>query len=949
MKLTLLIAIVFCCFSISAQTAKELVYKNYTVKDGLPSNEVYDVLQDDAGYIWFATDRGVSRFDGNQFENFSSKNGLIDNVVFQFYKDEKGNIWFITKSNRLFYWDGQKINRFKFNRIIIEKCIGNYFTNYIEIKNNVIELHINGNGIFWFDESGLIKAEYDNQKERKIIFNSNKSKNGFSFTGFQRKGELERFVINENEVESIDTLLKLNNYSRLCRNFYGHGVQGMFMGKNLFLHCIRNREKTKVNHFVTKELIQEVEVINDSTLILCLKNSGIKKIMFDNNGYDLIDHGFKEYNISNVLYDKSNNLWITTINSGVIFIDNNRTEVIKNLNEISVYNSIRYLNKNVDILINSNNDIFKYERETITKISDNRNNSKLFLLGQNLCGRINNQLVKIDSNLNIEVVAENILAECKGGFIFLKDTFIFSSNHLSKIREGRIHSQKLISVTKSYQHKNKQYLLSQGKLFEFSNDSCKKLTIDYPNFYHIDDVLSYKDSVVYIALRGVGIAELKDKKIFELNVSGRTLNYIDKIYEHKSGIYVKSQNTIMRLAVLGENRFKYETILDGKNIPYQIYDVLVKENKLMLATSIGLVSINLRTPNKQGTYFYISEVLVNYSPVSIKNIENLKYSQNNLEFKFKVVEFSKNEVQFRYKIKENDPWTYTMDDNFGFKNLKSDDYFLILEYSLDNENWVSALNIRFTINKPFWKTIWFYSVIVLVLIFILIIVFKRQNINQKKKEGLALAALNSRQEALRSQMNPHFIFNSMNSIQSAILNREYRQANNYLVGFSKYLRKTLNNSREELITLQEDISNIELYVKVEKFRFKDKFDFEILILDDLNLENYMVPPLIAQPFIENSIIHGVTPKDGKGQIVYSLRKQNRKLVFSIRDNGVGFQNKKKEYKSLGSEIVKERFKGFEQKYNIDLKIYINQIEINGNIEGVHVDYELPLIERKKYD
>ena len=111
----------------------------------------------------------------------------------------------------------------------------------------------------------------------------------------------------------------------------------------------------------------------------------------------------------------------------------------------------------------------------------------------------------------------------------------------------------------------------------------------------------------------------------------------------------------------------------------------------------------------------------------------------------------------------------------------------------------------------------------------------------------------------------------------------------------------------------------------------------------------MVPPLIAQPFIENSIIHGVTPKDGKGQIVYSLRKQNRKLVFSIRDNGVGFQNKKKEYKSLGSEIVKERFKGFEQKYNIDLKIYINQIEINGNIEGVHVDYELPLIERKKYD
>lgn len=942
MKLTLLIAIISSCLSVSAQTTKELVYRNYTVKDGLPSNEVYDVLQDDEGYMWFATDKGVSRFDGNKFENFSSRDGLTDNVVFQLYKDDVGKIWFVTKSNRLFYWENNQVNKFKYNSIIREKCIGNYFTNYLEIKKGVLEINIIGVGIYWFDENGLIKSRFEKKTEKIIIYNKDKTQNCFSVNGFRSFSMNHQFSVDSSNVTTSDTSFLVSNSSKLCRNADKNDLNSIYFGSNFFFY-----QNGKINYRVFKEFIQYVEIIDDSTINICLRNKGVKKVVITQDGYYEIDHTLKNYSVSKIFTDESQNSWITTVKSGVLLIDNNKVSSVKNYHEGTNYRSICQIGYGKEIIMNTQESLLFHNNGEIKKITTTKNYSDLIKIGNEIYFSSDLSLFKIDSSLNYTLKSKKYSASLKGGFIYKKDTFLYCSYALSKIENSNYRDVLNIGISKSIQFQDKIYLLAQNKIFEFNLDKIDDLGVNNEIDYKIDDICNYNDSIIFLSLNGFGVARIEEGRIKIIKINGRKFDFIDQLYHYKSDLFIRSNNSIAKLVRVNNDNYKYELILDGRNINYQINDLIFKNNNILLATNIGIVNIPIEKFKEQKSYFYLDEVLLESSSVPLNELNSLNYFQNNIQFKYKVVEYSKNEVNYRYRIKDTDPWSYTSENNFGFKNLKSDNYRLKLEYKLDGGNWITAFEKEFKILSPFWGKWWFYLVLFVLVLCIIFLIFRKQNFNQKRKAELALSALNSRQEALRSQMNPHFIFNSMNSIQSAILNKEYRQANNYLVGFSKYLRKTLNNSREELISLEEDIANIELYVKVEKFRFKDKFNFQVLLLDNLNVENYLVPPLIAQPFIENAILHGISPIEGNGEILYSIRKQENKLVFSIKDNGVGFKEKKKKHKSLGSKIVKERFKGFEEKYNIDLKIYIKEVIMDNKVKGVHVEYELPLIEKKQ--
>lgn len=162
---------------------------------------------------------------------------------------------------------------------------------------------------------------------------------------------------------------------------------------------------------------------------------------------------------------------------------------------------------------------------------------------------------------------------------------------------------------------------------------------------------------------------------------------------------------------------------------------------------------------------------------------------------------------------------------------------------------------------------------------------------------------------LRSQINPHFIFNSMNSIRSLILVNDTKNAESYLMRFSKLLRKVLNNSREERVTLEEEIETLKLYVNIEKSRFTDEFEFDLDIDDSIPLEMYEVPPLILQPFVENAFIHGLKESTKTSKVLQvRVEESDDEVLILIRDNGVGRNHKAKktERKSFGTKITQER-------------------------------------------
>jgi LytS/YehU family sensor histidine kinase len=167
--------------------------------------------------------------------------------------------------------------------------------------------------------------------------------------------------------------------------------------------------------------------------------------------------------------------------------------------------------------------------------------------------------------------------------------------------------------------------------------------------------------------------------------------------------------------------------------------------------------------------------------------------------------------------------------------------------------------------------------------------------------------------ALQAQMNPHFIFNSLNSIQHLISMREKEEAIGYLSKFSKLIRQILENSRENTVSISSELALLELYIQLEQLRFNHKFDYHVEVGKEIDIDNTEIPPLLIQPYVENAILHGLVNKEGKGDLWFSMQRNNGSLICTIEDNGIGRakaleieQKKISKHKSLGIKVTNDR-------------------------------------------
>ncbi|WP_375334432.1 tetratricopeptide repeat protein [Flagellimonas sp. C4] len=216
---------------------------------------------------------------------------------------------------------------------------------------------------------------------------------------------------------------------------------------------------------------------------------------------------------------------------------------------------------------------------------------------------------------------------------------------------------------------------------------------------------------------------------------------------------------------------------------------------------------------------------------------------------------------------------------------------------------------------------------------------RRDALEKKKTAEFNAKVAETELKALRSQMNPHFIFNSLNSISDFIARKDIKQADDYLVKFSKLTRSILENSEKKWIPLEEDLELMELYIQLEALRLEEKLTYTITIDESIETDNTLIPPFILQPFIENSIWHGIAPKNGLGQIDLSIKKAEDMLVCSVDDNGVGrLKNHGQTHKnnSFGLKITRNRIDIINH-----LKNTKGSLKLFDKNEGVRVEIRLP--------
>ncbi len=241
--------------------------------------------------------------------------------------------------------------------------------------------------------------------------------------------------------------------------------------------------------------------------------------------------------------------------------------------------------------------------------------------------------------------------------------------------------------------------------------------------------------------------------------------------------------------------------------------------------------------------------------------------------------------------------------------------------------------------------------IVGVIVFLLVagliafLLFNRYKFKQQSQQSdLELKNVKYESQLLRSQLNPHFIFNSLNSIQNFVLKNDKIQASSYLVKFANLMRNVLNLSRQEMVPLSEDIETLQINLELEKLRLKNKFDFKFILDKEIETEYIYIPPLLVQPHIENAVKHGISNLNGKGNITIEYELMDEFIIASVTDSGVGrnIHNKSNNHKSISGKLTNERLELLGRNKNIvfDQRI-IDLYDGDGNPAGTRVEINLP--------
>ena len=377
---------------------------------------------------------------------------------------------------------------------------------------------------------------------------------------------------------------------------------------------------------------------------------------------------------------------------------------------------------------------------------------------------------------------------------------------------------------------------------------------------------------------------------------------------------------------------------------------------------------------------YFDTLFINQNPFSLYTLVNdlgelsLKYDQNTISIEAGIIDYySGKKGKIRYKFGQNgkeEDWQYPLDHIIRYESLSPGSYRLVVQSSnINNEFNSPEKTLMININPPFWNTLWFRIVALLCIIGIIYGVLRwrlqqrfrlklerSENEKQLADFGQKNAELQQQKtememQALRAQMNPHFIFNSLNSINRFILQNNREQASEFLTKFSKLVRMILQNSQASSITLDSELESLGLYLNLEALRFNYHFDYKISVPKDMDISALHVPPLILQPYVENAIWHGLMHKEEKGQLDINVSEEDDQVYFKITDNGIGRKRASElssksatKHKSMGLKITAHRIAMMQNSNGLESPVKINDlVNPDGTAAGTEVIIKMPVI------
>ena len=942
--------------------------KNYTLADGLPGNSIKCLFKDSKGLLWIATETGLCTFNGSEFNIIGKEHGLAHNLVWAIEEDENNCLWFSLYGNGIAMYDRKKFTYYTAKDGLVHDAV----RSIVYHKKQKIVIFGTEDGLSIYDRKKFtnFKVKPKNYTGNfQVNFISNFGDDVFFSVNH---GKIYKLKINQRQVEkSVIQAIKnpLNqNYTGLIHRgkYYGRNMQGEFeiqdlqgVQKSTFGKC------SNIWDFTIGENNSVYAACWDGNspdgAIVKYENQKLTDISKE---WNLPTSQFWD-----VYYDlPSKQLWVGTVDKGVFVIDFSKKIQMEKLdfgkNKAEI--NILFLDKRQNLWIGGNNFIWrKSANNTVQLLAGERfihyiqskkknkrsstpelgrlysviDNQKTVVI-QSIKGEDNGNVWVLTNvglfclNQELAIIQHIYKHETTGAFDFISSSTIFLSHAYTHsylvpiqskdpINTVRFHLKKIgLDAKRIVKSRTKLWIASWTKgLFLYENNRLVSINeLDCFSEKNVSDILvdNQQQLVIGTANGRVYFSKWKNNKLIHLKVLNPDVEIIGNsiFFIRKHGDYYLIGTNKGINIIKDYKLFKF--INKDENLPQTTYtDACVDKSnkKLLVSTYEGLYSIDLSKllkPEKLNSPISLQVIKVNGKTVSSGSYLHLNHDQNTIEITFGSTNlYTSKKNYFSYKIVGlTNKWSdFSTENNLKLFNLKSGNYQLLIKgKNIGTNELLEPKTYRIIIRPPFWETWWFRGFLTATIILLLFFSI-RQKINKVKNKGkLEKRIAETKLQALQSQMNPHFVFNAMNSIQNFVIDNQIDEALKYIGEFSKLIRQTLHFSSRTRIRLEEEIDFLQRYMELENLRRNNKVNARISAADHLDLSELEIPPMLLQPLIENVFIHAFDSQSKDPKVDIELDGKTDELICKISDNGKGFQKETNTKQSKGIKLVDERIR-----------------------------------------
>lgn len=944
----------------------------WTTENGLPQNNVHSITQTKDGNLWLGTFDGLAKFDGNKFTEYNpgTRPKMTSSAINRIDIDSKGVLWVVSET---------QIFNIQADTIKVIKHLANKSPLMFLTCNNENILFWDYKTIYLFDSDSLKKIFVSEHMIRdvKVDFNNN------------------IFILKEEDKNKNFELIKLTKKSKKTL-FKNSDVRSIYFGKNSeIIACVNN--KGTIEHYSFKKHNPVKLNVNQWLASNIVKNAYYKnnnKYYASSNSALLSENGkniaisSEDLEASNhiMFVDQENFVWFGTNLDGLLMLYPRYVKTIEKLDEEITIGS------NFVLKLKSNNLLVDGKNGSLVKYDLDKNKSTV------LFENIFPWSCIVDSNETIwasSVIGPMAYIKKNGEkkkfrhknypingvyslFIDSKNKFWCGTKLGPGIKPYNSEEYRLIKdhhkLAPCYQFyeddKNKIWMCSGSGLGIYHNGSLKVLTKkDGLPTNDIRTIYQDNSGTYWVGTSKFGLLRIKDDEIFHFPYKDDRINpNVWSIVEDDFGyLWMTSNQGLYRTSLKELNNyangnsptfssFKF-TYLDGLvnpefNSRTQNKGFKDEDGKIWFSSIAGPTVIDPSIVKKRELPYNlkIESIYIDDNPITLSNKVILNPEQNKVKVHWSIPCFYQTEnMKFKVFLRgRHDKWL-DMDNSRSiiFNNLPKGTY----EFNVKLIGSDKLAQFTLVIEEYFWESNWFkYLLVFLITSLILVTIFLLQRSrlkNKRAKKKIEQKLVELELKAMESQLNPHFIFNCLSSIQALYLKGDMNAGNHYMSAFSDLLRIIIEHMRVPTVSIEEEVKMLHRYIELEQLSFDDKFEYEIIVDQTIIPSNDKIPSVVLHTIVENAIKHGLKSIIGtrSPHLKITFLRKNNTIIVNVFDNGLGFSNSRKNKKthtSRGLELIEERITLLNSYNKIKTEMTFKDLEQDGIISGCLVRLSFPV-------